>query len=179
VADSKPYWKPFLVGENPVGLSHLEPIDFTCQAPDKPVRRIHAVFSDHVFTTAFNEATHNLDQLIFRNRVFCADRYRDSFLLPEIISKLPSAKVIQTWEKRNYVYYIRLASKDVAKPYHVFFELKKRGKGQNGSVELRVESAYQMDSTYSNPNSQSNSIKFFNLVENTYMGRPIKFAHRK
>ena len=179
MVQDKPYWQPLLLGEHPVNLSHLEPIDFTSQAPAKPIRRIHVVFSDHVFTTAFDENIHAENQRIFQCRVFCPDRFRDSAFLPKVIAQLPTAKVIQTWEKRNYVYFTRLESRHFAKPYHVFFEIKKRGKGRKGRVEMRAESAYQMTSTYSDPKARNNSIRFYNLVENTYMGRPIKFAHRK
>lgn len=170
------YWSPFEPGGTPVSLSHLEPHEFACPTPDGNCRRVRVLYSPHVFTREA-EASDPASAVCFDNRVYCAMRYGDSVNLPAVLAGLPTAKVFQTWEKRNYVY-LAIETPAPDDPYHIFFELMKAGGKRNRHIELRVESAYRKsESSYAPPN-RPNAIRFAMLVHNIFLGRPVSFAPR-
>ena len=135
------YWPPFASGGVSVSLSHLEPHEFVCPTPDGNSRRVRVLYSPHVFT---REAwiSDPASAVCFDNRVYCPTRDSDSIDLPMIMAGLPTARVFQTWEKRNYVY-LAIETPSPDDPYHIFFELNKVGGKRNRHIELRVESAYR------------------------------------
>lgn len=170
------YWKPYYVRGNRIDLTHLEPLEFKCATPDGNSRLVRTIFSPHVFTRSIEDGDPQT-QVCFDRRIFCPFRYRDSQLLPPAILSLPSGKVFQTWEQRNYVFLV-IEDAATASSYHVFFEMQKAGGKRNRHVALRVESAYRMDPSSYTPPTRPNSIRFPMLVQNIFLGRPVTFAPR-
>lgn len=169
------YWKPLRVNDEDIDLAHLEPHDFICVTPDSATRKVHVTYSNHVFIEKFDSSIHNSSNLVYRDRAFNNNRYELSKQLSGLVEKLPNVKVYQTWEKRNYVYFISLEGNADTPPYHMFFEIKKVGKGKKGRLNMTVESAYSKHSDYSNPTKKCNSVRFIQLVQNVYLGRSVSF----
>lgn len=175
-AGRKLYWEPFFHQGVQVDLSHLEPQEISCPTPDEQVRRVRVIYSPHVFTRGVL-ASDERRPTCFDQRVYCPDRYLDSKGLPAIVSGLPEAKVYQTWERRNYLH-LSFDAEGERDPYHLFFEVEKKGGKRNKHVQLRVESAYRMRTSSYTPPARPNSIRFSVLVQNVFMGRDIKFSPR-
>ncbi|SNT42278.1 hypothetical protein SAMN05421763_11726 [[Luteovulum] sphaeroides subsp. megalophilum] len=172
----KRYWGPFFHGNNLICLSHLEPHDVPCVTPDGHTRRVRVIYSPHVFTRGATPQD-PLTSLCFDKRVYCPDRYRESFRLPGIVASFPNVKVFQTHEKRNYLF-LAVDLPAQADRYHIFFEVSKEGGKRNRHVLLRVESAYRGDPESYTPPKVPNSIRFAMLVQNVFLERPIDFAPR-
>lgn len=168
------YWKPFRQGGQLVSLQHVEPFSFQCPTPDGYSREVRVIYSPHVFTRSI-EVEDDQSMVCFDQRIFCPDRYNDSLLLRQEICNLPNVQVHQTWEQRNYVF-LAVAPATGEGLLHIFFELEKGGTKKNKRLELRVESAYRTD-TYAPP-ARPNSIRFQMLVQNVFLGRPVRFAPR-
>jgi len=83
---------------------------------------------------------------------------------------LPSKRVLQTPEVRNWVYMVSDMKIDGV-PYHVFFAVSKKGSKRNKFVDLRVESAYYKFKNPYGPSRRLRSMKFPNLIQNTFLGR--------
>ena len=170
-----PYWSPLQVNDEDIDLAHLEPHDFICVTPDSATRKVHVTYSNHVFTEKFDSGIHSPNKLVYRDRAFNNNRYELSKQLFGLVESLPNVKVYQTWEKRNYVYFIFLEGNVDLPPYHMFFEIKKVGKGKKGRLNMTVESAHSKHSDYSNPARRCNSVHFTQLVQNVYLNRKISF----
>ena len=110
-------------------------------------------------------------------RAFDQRRYDLSKNLPQLIRALPTAKVHQTPERRNYVYFSVLTELD-GEEYLVFFSLKKAHKGQNHDLELFVESAYPSEMDAVPSRRRPNAIRFAILALKVYKGEPVRFAAR-
>ena len=169
------YWGPLRVNDEDIDLTHLEPHDFTCVTPDSTTRKVHVTYSNHVFTEKFDNNIHSTNNLVYRDRAFNNNRYELSKQLFSLVKNLPNVKVYQTWEKRNYVYFISLEGNSGEPPYHMFFEIKKVGKGKKGRLNMTVESAHSKHSDYSKPDRRCNSVRFIRLVQNVYLNRPVSF----
>ncbi len=109
--------------------------------------RVHVTFSNHCFSTRYDQALHPAGERILldhaqRQRSFCMTRYRLSLSLPPVIKGLnhPQAKVSETAAMRNWAYSIMI--EDPSGPYHVFFELRRAAEGKPQDLNLVVESAY-------------------------------------
>lgn len=166
------YWPPFSHGNKPVDLAHLEPFDFSVTAPSKAARRVFVTFSSHVFTRGAEQPDPQ-DLICFDGRVFCQERYELSRGLPSIIAGFPTARVLQTWEKRNYVYLATVTRTPADGPYHVFFSLKKRV--NPSGVNLMVESAYRRSPSSYTPPRRPNAVRFGLLVDKVFLGQPLTF----
>lgn len=167
-----PYWPPFHHDNQPIDLSHLEPIDLLVKTPSGATRSVHVIFSPHTFTRGI-EATDPAGHVCFDQRIFCADRYALSKGLAAIISGWPSKRVLQTWEKRSWVYLATVELGTEGGPYHIFFSLKRRA--NPARVDLFVESAYRKDPSTYTPPRRPDPIRFALLVEKVFQGLPLKF----
>lgn len=92
--------------------------------------------------------------------------------LPAILAALPSAKVEQTHEGRNYV---RFVTVDPDQPrYGVFFTLK-RNREEGHHLSLFVESAY----CDPDPNPTAGQVRFKVLAAKVFQNQPISFKGRR
>jgi hypothetical protein len=146
---SKPYHLPLLIDGTSYVFTHLEPC-LIAVSSSKVGRglQIRVLYSNHCFSRKFDSDFHPEGSLTFTDqrgelRVFDSTRYDLSLLLPEIIQRLahPQTKVWQTSARRNWLHSTTIES-DIG-PYHVFFELRRAGRGEGGQdLNLTVESAY-------------------------------------
>ena len=174
-SNHKIYWSPFFHDGLRVDLSHLEPFDFTCL---ENRRRVAVIFGQHTFTRGL-ESGDDPTKRCFDNRIFCPERYALSHNLPSVVSGLPGSKVYQTWEANAYV---TIASVVLVgtENYHVFLTAKRDDLSKKVKrVRLTIESAYVDNASNYLSESKPHSIKFENLIENTFMGRPIVFHRNK
>jgi len=170
------YWDPFFVDGREISLVHLDPFEFACPTPDGNQRRVRVVYKSHVFTRAHAEGDQPY-KMCFDKRIFCPDRYADSHNLQTILKGLPTARVFQTWEKRNYVFLaVEMPQRDDR--YHLFFEVKKISRKRDKHIELRVESAYRNENSPYAPPNRPNNVRFPILIQSIFMGRPLAFASR-
>ncbi|WP_285540872.1 hypothetical protein [Brucella sp. NBRC 12950] len=169
------YWPPFQHAETDICLTHLEPFEFRCRVGTEPERRVFVTFDEHTFTRKFTPQDPP-EHLCFKNRVFCPVRYGLSLGLRELIETFPDVRVYQTWERDGYVYFAAGVPSPQG-PYHVFFSVKRYdfSKKKKG-VAMHVQSAYAREKGEYGDGQTTNTIDFARLVENTYMGRSIKFA---
>ena len=141
--------KPVIHDGNEVSIDHLAPMTIRC--PCKSIGRellIDVDFANHCYTEKFVEGVHEIEQIILteaedRHRVFCPIRYELSHQLPDLITALPSFKVHQTSQTRNYVYIVPLRIKN--KPYEIYFMLQRGASDSPADLRLTVESAYIAD----------------------------------
>ncbi|RRH68325.1 hypothetical protein [Falsigemmobacter faecalis] len=166
------YWPPFYHDNLPVDLSHLEPFDLTVTTPSGAQRGVHVTFSPHTFTRGI-ETGDPKAQECFDQRVFCSERYELSKALVQIITTWPDRRVLQTWERRSWVYLAIVELGVEGGPYHVFFSLKRRQKPAR--VDLFIESAYRKDPSSYTPPSRPSPIRFALLVEKVFQGQPLRF----
>jgi len=176
---SSRYWRPLVINGTQINLDHLEPLSLDCPTPDQqhPLR-INVRFSMHCFTQGGD-----LDQIApallimdhKRPRAFDQLRYDLSKKLPDIIKSLPTMKVYQTPEQRNYLYFSALAEL-AGMEYQVFFSLKKAGRKHGHHLELFVESAYSAETV--NRKRRPHSIRFAILAMKVYKGERVRFAAR-
>lgn len=166
------YWPPFYHDNAPIDLSHLDPIDLQLKTPSGATRSVHVVFSPHTFTRGIEADDHEAHEC-FDRRIFCPDRYELSKSLGAIVTTWPEKRVLQTWERRSWVYLAIVELGVEGGPYHVFFSLKRRA--NPARVDLFVESAYRKDpSTYTPPRRPA-PIRFSLLVEKVFQGQPLRF----
>ena len=110
-------------------------------------------------------------------RAFDQRRYDLSKNLPGIIRALPTIKVHQTPEQRNYLYFCALTELE-DEEYLVFFSMKRAHKGQDHHLELFVESAYPARTGAPPTRKRPNAIRFAILALKVYKGEPVRFAAR-
>ena len=115
--------------------------------------------------------------MCFGDRIFCPNRYEDSHLLKDIITRLPTARVYQTWEKRNYVF-LAVETPQRDDRYHLFFSIKKVGSKRNKHIEMWIESAYRQENSRYAPPHRPNPVRFKVLIQNVFMERSLNFAPR-
>lgn len=167
-----PYWDPFHHDNKAIDLTHLEPIDLKVKTPSGAIRLVHVTFSAHTFTRGI-EASDPKDQECFDQRIFCAYRYELSKSLGAIIENWPSKRVLQTWERRSWVYLATVELSMEGGPYHVFFSLKRRA--NPARVDLFIESAYRKDPSSYTPPRRPAPIRFALLIEKVFQGQPLHF----
>ena len=170
------YWDPFFVCGEEITLAHLEPFEFQCPTPDGNSRRVHVLFSPHVFTRKHEDGDPH-ENMCFDGRIFCQDRYEDSRRLKDIITRLPNERVYQSWEKRNYVF-LAVETPQRYDQYHLFLSIKKLGNRRKKHISMWVESAYRQENSSYIPPHRPNSVRFKVLIQNVFMGRPLNFAPR-
>lgn len=169
------YWPPFQHAGRTICLAHLEPFEFRCKVEDEPERRVFVTFDEHTFTRKITSKDPH-EHKCFTDRVFCPVRYGLSLGLRTLIEGFPDVRVYKTWEKSGYVYFAAGVESPEG-PYHIFFNVKRYdySKKKKG-VAMHVQSAYPREKGEYGDGQRPNSIDFSRLVENTYMGREIKFS---
>ncbi|PZA10696.1 hypothetical protein DNX69_15195 [Rhodopseudomonas palustris] len=88
---------------------------------------------------------------------------------------LPSSKVHQTSQRRNYVYVVRLELE--RRPYEIYFMLQRAANNAEADLRLTVESAHLAE-TRSNVSRRPNSIRFVILAYKILANQPVRFAPR-
>lgn len=173
-------WPLFEVDGKPVEFTHLAPWSLACPVvpavPGVPGELLISVrYSCHCFTDHYTDGVSEPALLWMdhkQRRVFCRQRYAWSRKLPEILESLPSAKVEQTHERRNYV---RFVTVDPERPqYGVFFTLK-RNRQEGHHLSLFVESAY----CDPDPNPTVGQVRFKVLAAKVFQNQPISFKGRR
>lgn len=176
-----PQYPPITIGPITYSMGHLDARMFSCPIPSgKFVLGIRARFSNHCFTEEYDPDKHVDQEPIpdgIRKRALCPIRHALSFNLPDIIDSLPNAQIQQTYEKRNYVHYVAVATATNG-PYAVFFSIKKSDPGRRQHLELFVESAYVDDEVVLKAAKRPNAIRFSVLAFKVHMGQPVVFAAR-
>lgn len=173
---ASPYHLPLVLGAQTVDFAHLEPFSFEFESTlAKTDLVVHVTFTNHCFSKEYTPEEHPNDEPILydggrRPRTFCTVRYGLSHGLPAVIRELqhPRCKVWQTAARRNWAYSITVD--DPQGPYHVFFEIRRAGKGLPQDLNLVVESAYHQ--TSGAPNLLG-SMNFLLLCGKVYLNQPV------
>ena len=164
-----------------ISVAHLAPRPITC--PCTGLNRdlnIKVIFANHCYTEKFDESIHSKEEILLydapdRPRVFCPIRHKLSLQLPDIVAGLPTKKVHQTAQQRNYVYF---ASIEVTNQiYEVYFMLQRAQSDDEADLRLTVESAYADDGAPALL-KRPNAIRFHVLAQKVLTNQRIKFAPR-
>lgn len=173
--------KPVVHDGKEISIDHLAPMTIVCPCEfmDRELL-IDVSFANHCYTEKFVEGVHKIEQIILteakdRHRIFCPIRYELSHQLPALLSALPSSKVHQTSQQRNYVYVVPLEVQ--GKPYEIYFMLQRAASDAAADLRLTVESAY-VDEDGSNFRRRPNKIRFVILAQKILANQPVKFAPR-
>jgi hypothetical protein len=162
-------------------LDHLA--SFTLKCPCADIGRdllIRVRFSSHCYTKGYDPEVHKPHEVVVRegkdrHRVFCPDRYQLSHSLRGRIEELPTKKVHQTSQSRNYVYIVPLEIG--GNPYEIYFMLQRTVSGGGSDLRLSIESAYVPHGKL-NARKRPNSIRFPVLAYKVLNNQPIRFAAR-
>lgn len=162
-------------------IEHLAPFGIRCAC--EPIGRelvIWVHFKDHCYTKNFDGAEHTQEQILCwdsptRPRVFCEVRYGLSPQLPLLVGQLPTRRVHQTAQARNYVYVVPLAV--AGNTYEIYFMLQRAQPGDAADLRLTVESAYAVEGPVVLP-KRPNSIRFHVLAHKVLTNSPVRFAAR-
>lgn len=166
------YWSPFHHDNSEIDLSHLEPFDLQAKTPSGANRTVHVIFSPHTFTRGIEDDDPQ-EHECFDQRIFCPERHELSKSLTKIIETWPTRRVLQTWERRSWVYLATLELGNKGGPYHIFFSLKRRS--NPARVDMVIESAYRKDPSSYTPPSRPHPIRFALLVDKVFLGKPLHF----
>ncbi len=160
-------------------LDHLTSFTFDCPCPDiKRDLSIRVQFANHhCYTKKYDPKVHKPQQIIIteaedRRRVFCPDRYDLSHALPKLITELPTKRVHQTSQSRNYVYVVPLEVR--GNRYEIYFMLQRAAPADAADP---VESAYRNDGPPS-LRKRPNAIRFVVLAHKVLMNQRVRFAPR-
>jgi hypothetical protein len=165
-----------------MSLDHLSSFTFDCPCAD--IERnlsIRTQFANHhCYTKKYDPTVHNSNEIICtegrdRHRVFCPDRYKLSHSLPKLIPELPTKRVHQTSQSRNYVYVVPLEVG--GNPYEIYFMLQRAAPDDAADLRLTVESAYRDDGPV-NLRKRPNAIRFGVLAYKFLTNQPVRFAAR-
>lgn len=139
-----PYWSPLTIDGQAIDLSHLEPFKLSFESERlKRTLVVDITFTNHCFTDHFQAGVHDPSWKIMdhkRERVFCYTRHTMSLRLPDMIRGLPTAKVTQSRQDRNYIYVVTLED-GAGNHYPMFFKIEKE-RSRLHDLKLVVESAY-------------------------------------
>jgi hypothetical protein len=163
-----------------VSTEHLGSVEIRC--PCEVIGRdllIRVDYRNHCFTEAYDTKTHKPEQILFteatdRHRVFCPIRYSLSHRLPALIAALPTKRVHQTGQLRNYVYVVPLEVD--GQHYEIYFMLQRATGDDKADLRLTVESAYPNGGH--NVRKRPRQIRFVVLAHKVLMNQPIRFAAR-
>lgn len=169
------YWPPFRHAGTLIDLKHLEPFEFRCGIHGEPERRVFVTFDEHTFTREITPED-PVEHLCFKNRIFCPVRHGLSRELPALIASFPHVRVYETWERNSYVYFAASVISEIG-PYHIFFVVRRLdySKKKKG-ISMHVLSAYARVAGIYGDGQHPNTVDFARLIENTYMGRAMKFS---
>lgn len=173
--------KPVMHEGEEMPIDHLEQMTITC--PCEVLDRklvIEVSFANHCYTEKYVEGAHEVEQIILteaedRHRIFCPIRYELSKQLPELIKELPSKRVHQTSQQRNYVYVVPLEVQ--GRPYEIYLMLQRASSDSNADLRLTIESAY-LNQGASNTRRRPNSIRFIILAQKVFFKQTVRFAPR-
>jgi hypothetical protein len=172
-------WIEFKHVDRVYDLKHLRPYTTSFERPAKGKRSeekfsVNITFSHHCFTRGLPRDGNNHDlALRFDHdgdcRIFDAERWELSKLLPSIIAKLPTKKCQQSGHGNFFT--IEIIAGDGSKSeYEVFFRVWKPGRGR---IFLHVESAYVREESYGASKPKGVAIDFYVILHNTLNNRPI------
>jgi hypothetical protein len=162
-------------------IAHLAPRFLLCasSALSRDIQ-IKAIFQNHCYTEKFDEAKHTRDEILCydapdRPRCFCPTRYELSRNLPALIDDLPTKRIHQTAQVRNYVY---VASLNITNQvYEIYFMLQRAAPDDEADLRLTVESAYPKIIPTVLPN-RPRAIRFRVLAQKVLLNQPVRFAPR-
>lgn len=166
----------FSIGDETFDLAHLDAFTFGCPTDFRAADiRIGVRYSNHCYTVGCGEDEEPGERLILdhhnNQRSFCDERYALSHELPGLIAALPTAKVWQSHEERNYLHF---STKVGPAEYRIFFHLRKASAGADHDLALFVESAYPLAAA--SPTSRGRGqIRFAVLARKILLGEKIRF----
>ena len=160
-------------------IAHLAPMMISC--PCEPIGRdlsVRVGFKNHCYTEAYDAEEHEEAEILIREgsdvRVFCPIRYGLSKKLPGLVSAMPSKKVHQTGQSRNYVFVVPL---EVEKQhYEIYFMLQRAAKDDAADLRLTIESAYANGGH--NVRKRPRTIRFAVLAHKVLTNQVVRFAPR-
>jgi hypothetical protein len=172
-------WNEFKHVEQVYDLKYLRPYTTSFDRPAKGKRSaekfsVNITFSHHCFTRGLPRDGNAYDlALRFDHegdcRIFDADRWKLSKLLPDIVARLPTNKCQQT--RHGNFFTIEMIAGDGSRiEYEVFFRVWKPGRGR---MILHVESAYVRDENYGVSKPKGTAVDFYVILHNTLNKRPI------
>lgn len=173
--------QPLCFGGDIFDCEHLRPKIISCEHKDTPEARdlrIVVKYSNHCYSEEFVDGMHD-EQLVLwdhqRKRAFCRERYTHSLFLPGLMDELPSKRVYQTAQARNYGHFVCLPQIE-GREYQIYFSMRRQATNDS-DLMLYVESAYASDKEPS-LRKRPNNIRFAVLALKTLRGQPIRFAAR-
>jgi hypothetical protein len=149
--------------------------------PGKKEKRYKFIieFSFHCFTRGPNkhkgEKLEDVDSSLHYSdsrdkRIWCFDRYKLSFFLPDIARGVSQKKCYNTG-KGNFFLIDLVESDGSISEYEVYFKVTRAGKGV---LRLYVESAYIRDAEHGSAQPKKKKIRFFVIAYNVQKKKPIK-----
>lgn len=158
-------------------LFHLNPFTMSvkCDGLGRDLR-VRVIPLNHCFSKDkkkneedYIEGDPIFDQGTARERIFCLERYVQSFELEAAVRSLRGEYVLESASERNWCYVSSLEFN--GKTYYVFFELKRapRANRRMQDLELYIESAYTRD----HPNVKGR-VRFELLCRKTFNGEKVK-----
>ncbi|ESQ93373.1 hypothetical protein [Asticcacaulis benevestitus] len=170
------YWPLLIVSGEAKDLSHLEPFEFQCLPRDhaQPIT-LNVRFNDHCFTTGFAPAKHDPSDIMPTRlvsktevRVFCRERYKLSFRLPELIKAFGGKRIASTRDGNL----VRVESPD-GQTYAIFFTMRKQSATR---VNLFVVSAYPVGK--GKKVADTGEMKFDIALAKILRGKKARFPNR-
>ncbi len=159
-----------------IDVPHLRPHVMQVPLPKGDTIGIKLVYSSHCWSARYDQALHGAPACLMMDgavaRIFDAERFRLSQILPDMLSDLASHRLYWTPADRNYGVYNASALIDGV-AYTAFFTLKKdRGKigGCRHSLVMRIESAYRAPQP-----SKGMRIKFAAAIDHALRGSKPKY----
>lgn len=173
-------WRPFIHRGETYDLSHLAPFDwyYTAEAGEKrPERTYHfqVTFSMHCFTRKALPDEDIIAGLWYQGpkeqRVFCFDRHKLSFKLPEIIVSLKERTCWHTGHNNFFTIEIITKKGDTVE-YEVYFNITRATR--RDWLNLIIESAYIRTDAYQTQRPKKRKIRLDVIARNTQIKKKIK-----
>nr|WP_176454076.1 hypothetical protein [Erwinia piriflorinigrans] len=164
-------------------LAHLNDLEITFvqgATASQPERSYSFVvsFGLHCFTRGANPRNdENLSDFSSfhysdhrETRIFCFERYRQSFLLPRIAKEISQRKCFNTG-KGNFFTIEIVDLEGISREYEVYFKVSRESRGK---LRLHIISAYIRDNAHGSAQPQKKKISFFVIAHNIQSGKSIK-----
>ena len=169
---------PFTLGDQTFDLAHLNATALACRTDFRDADLTIGVrYSNHCYTVGCANDEEPGERLLLdhhgNRRAFNDDRYSLSHHLPALLAALPSAKVWQSAQERNYLHFSTTLG---PAEYRVFFHLRRAPAGADHDLALFVESAYALE--VADPATRGRGqIRFPILARKTYLGEAVRFDY--